>query len=36
MYIPRPTDADKERFKSLVFEDARVGSSRCSATWALS
>src|SRR5713101_9580508 len=24
MQIPRPTDADKERFKSLVPEDARV------------
>jgi TfoX/Sxy family transcriptional regulator of competence genes len=24
MHVPRPTDADKERFKSLVPEDARV------------
>ncbi|HLZ29050.1 MAG TPA: TfoX/Sxy family protein [Chloroflexota bacterium] len=24
MHIPRPTEADKERFKSLVPEDARV------------
>ena len=24
MHIPRPTDVDKERFKSLVPEDARV------------
>ena|SRR6266849_5119389 len=24
MHIPKPTDADRERFKSLVPEDARV------------
>ena len=32
MQMPRPTEADKERFRDLVPSGAMSRSSRCSAT----